>query len=163
MRKVTTNSLSRARSSLTEAEGRDHHHVRAFDALRIIGPGLARSVSAAGETAADQITLRDGSVVKGLVTSVTNGPRGSVEVLVRRAWAEKALLQHVKAWDHSTTAATRLAIGQRRKRLEAWRRERAAGAGPDDRIIAWIDRELARLSAPGKPEPSILLRVRLRQ
>ena len=45
--------------------------------------------AAPGETAADQITLNDGSVVKGLVTSAANGPRGSVEFLVRRAWAEK--------------------------------------------------------------------------
>ena len=39
------------------------------------------------------------------------------------------------SWDHSTAATTRLALRQRRKRLEAWRRERAPGAGPDDRII----------------------------
>jgi hypothetical protein len=117
--------------------------------------------AAAAETAADQITVRDGSVIMGLVTSVTNGPRGSVEVLVRRAWAEKTATKHVQAWDHSTAAATRLALTQRRKRLDAWRRERAPSAGPDDRIIPWIDHELARLSAPGKPEPSFLLKLRL--
>ena len=98
---------------------------------------------------------------EGLVISVTNGPRGSVEFLVRHAWAEKTLKQHAQVWDHSTAATTRLAQGQRRKRLEAWRRERAPGVGPDDRIIFWIDHELARLTAPGKAEPSILLKVRL--
>ncbi len=129
--------------------------------LGLMVVGLAGAGAGRAETVADQITLRDGSVVKGLVTSVTTGPRGSVEFLVRRAWAEKTLTQHLQTWDHSTAAATRLALGQRRKRLELWRRERAPGVGPDDRIIAWIDHELARLSAPGKPEPSILLKLRL--
>jgi hypothetical protein len=53
------------------------------------------------ETVADQITLRDGSVVKGLVTSATSGPRGSVEFLVRRALAETLPKQHIRAWDRS--------------------------------------------------------------
>jgi hypothetical protein len=119
--------------------------------------------AAPAETAADQITLKDGSVVKGLVTSVTNGPRGSVEFLVRRGWAEKLPGQHLQTWDHSTAASTHLAMGQRRKRLESWRRERAPSVGPDDRINRWIDQELARLSAPGEPEPSILLKVRLQR
>jgi len=119
--------------------------------------------AAAADMAADQITLKDGSVVKGLVTSVSNGPRGSVEFLVRRAWAEKMPGKHVQAWDHSTAASTRLALGQRRKRLELWRRERAPHVGADDRIIRWIDQELARVSAPGMPEPSILLKVRLQR
>ena len=40
-----------------------------------VGDG-ARVVS--GAAAADQITLRDGAVVKGLIHSATTGPRGSV-------------------------------------------------------------------------------------
>ena len=130
--------------------------VLAFDAA-------GDAVAAPADNAADQITLRDGSVVKGLVTSVTNGPHGSVEFLVRRAWAAKMPGKHLQAWDHSTAASTRLALGQRRKRLELWRRERAPHVGVDDRIIRWIDQELARLSAPGMPEPSILLKVRLQR
>jgi hypothetical protein len=112
-------------------------------------------------TAADQITLRDGSVVKGLVLSAMNGPRGAVEFIVRRAWAEKAQKHHLQNWDRSTAATTRQARSQRRMRLEAWRRDRGPGVGPDDRIIRWIDQELARLAAPGDPEPSVLLKVRL--
>ncbi len=42
-------------------------------------------------SAADRITLRDGSVVLGVVNATTPGPRGAVEFLVRREWAEKAL------------------------------------------------------------------------
>jgi hypothetical protein len=123
----------------------------------------AAGPAVAADMAADQITLRDGSVVKGLVTSMTNGPRGSVEFLVRRAWAEKMPGKHAQAWDQSTAASTRLALGQRRKRLETWRRERAPHVGADDRIVRWIDQELKRLTAPGMPEPSILLKVRLQR
>ena len=129
--------------------------------LVVLAVGVVGAGAGPAETAADQITLRDGSIVKGLVVSATNGPRGAVEFLVRRAWAEKALKQHLQAWDHSTAASTRLALAQRRKRLELWRRERAPSVGQDDRIIAWIDHALARLSEPGKPEPSTLLKVRL--
>ena len=34
-------------------------------------------------TVAEHVTLRDGSVVLGLVTAVSTGPRGAVELLVR--------------------------------------------------------------------------------
>ena len=115
---------------------------------------------APGIAAADQITLRDGSVVKGLVVAATTGPRGSVEFVVRRAWAEEHMKRHAKV-AAGRRAPGAAATAQRRKRLEAWRRERAASAGPDDRIIAWIDGELARLNAASEPESSILLKVRL--
>jgi hypothetical protein len=113
--------------------------------------------------AGDRVTLRDGSVVLGLVTMSSAGGRGSTELLVRRGWAEKAIGQHLERWDRATAAAARQAGLQRRKRLEAWRRERAPSAEADDRIIGWIDRELARLAAPGEPKPSVLLKVRLPQ
>jgi len=127
--------------------------------LLLVGADGPRPASR--ETAADRVTLRDGSVVFGLVISTTAGTRGSVEFVVRRAWADKTLKQHLQSWDRSTAATTRLAVGQRRKRLEAWSRERASSVGPDDRIMQWINHELARPAAPAKPEPSILLSVRL--
>ncbi|MGZ3394915.1 MAG: hypothetical protein ACXWPK_12845 [Isosphaeraceae bacterium] len=49
---------------------------------------------AAPATATERVTLRDGSVVLGLVTAVSTGPRGAVELLVRRDWAES----HLKTW-----------------------------------------------------------------
>jgi hypothetical protein len=119
------------------------------------GAGLAPS--------ADRVTLRDGSVVLGLVTASSPGVRGATEFIVRRAWAEKAIAQHLHRWDRATAATARQALVQRRKRLEAWRRERARHSEPDDRIIGWIDRELDKLAAPGEPKPSLLLRVRLPQ
>ncbi|MGP0069903.1 MAG: hypothetical protein ACLQGP_40660 [Isosphaeraceae bacterium] len=118
---------------------------------------------AVGEGAADRITLRDGSVVLGLVTASTSGPRGSVEFLVRRDWAEKNLKTHVANWDRSTAATTRRAAELRLKRLTEWRRERATatGVGPDDRIIRWIDRERTRLANPEDLVRSTLMSVRL--
>ncbi len=115
------------------------------------------------EVAADRVTLRDGSVVLGLVTSTTNGPRGSVEFLVRRAWAEKrkALDPHRNRWDRASAATTRLATDQRRKRLEAWKHERAPRVGADDRIVPWIDQELTRLAAAEKSNRSTLIRARV--
>src|SRR5215831_10355064 len=84
---------------------------------------------AAREAAADRITLRDGSVVRGLVIAATSGPRGAVEFLVRRDWAEKHLGDHLAAWERSSAAAIRRAVEQRRQRLMDWRRDRAERAG----------------------------------
>src|SRR5205823_5937364 len=94
---------------------------------------------AAGATAADRIILRDGAVVLGLVTAATSGPRGSVEFLVRRDWAAKHLEDHLADWERSSAAANRHAVEQRRQRLVDWRRDRAEGVGPEDRILPWID------------------------
>ena len=115
----------------------------------------------AGATAADRLTLRDGSVALGLVTAATSGPRGSVEFLVRRDWAEKHLEDHLADWDRSSTAAARRAVEQRRQRLADWRRDRAERVGPDDRIVPWIDRELARLANPEDAARAPMVRVRL--
>ncbi len=122
-------------------------------------PGDAAKSSAA----ADHITLRDGSVILGLVTSATSGARGSVEFLVRRDWAGKNVEDHLALWDQSMLTGVRRAATQRAKRLSAWRKERMAspGVGPDDRIVQWIDRELNRLGNPEDLARSTLVSVRL--
>ena len=84
-----------------------------------------------------------------------------MEFVVRRAWADQHVNRHLQKWQQAITPQVRLATAQRRKRLETWRRERSASAGPDDRVIAWIDEELARLNAAGEPQPSTLIKVRL--
>src|SRR5262249_30855032 len=112
-------------------------------------------------TAADRITLRDGSVVLGLVTAAGAGPRGSVEILVRRDWAEKHVTAWGKRWDRALESSTRLAARERRERLLAWRRERAGSVPADDRIVAWIDRELKRLEQPGRLWRTAILPARL--
>src|SRR5262249_9613578 len=76
-------------------------------------------------------------------------------------WAEKHLKEHLARWNRSAAAATRQSGAERRKRLAAWREERAPGAGTDDRIVQWIDRELARLADPDSAAPSGLPSVRL--
>jgi hypothetical protein len=131
--------------------------------LFLIGADGPRGAASEADAAADRLTLRDGSVVLGLVTSATSGSRSSVEFLVRRDWAEKNLKDHLARWDRSNAAATRRAAEQRQKRLTDWRRERASasGVGPDDRIMQWIDRERNRLANPEDLARSTLLSVRL--
>jgi hypothetical protein len=129
--------------------------------LGLLLVGMDGPRAAPTETAADRITLRDGSIVLGLVTSVAEDPRGSIEFVVRRAWALQSCPERIRGWDRSTAPATGVAISQRRQRLGAWRRERAPTAGPDDRIVRWIDHELALSAAPGGPDRSILIKVRL--
>jgi hypothetical protein len=125
--------------------------------------GVVPARGAPGEAVADRITLRDGSSVLGLVTSATSGPRGGVEFLVRREWAERNVKDHLATWDRAAGAASRRAIEQRRARLEGWLRERekAPGVGPDDRIVRWIGRERERLSDPEAAARTALVPVRL--
>jgi hypothetical protein len=129
--------------------------------LALLVPEADGPRTAAPSPAFDRITLRDRSVVLGLVISISPQPRGPVEFLVRRDWARQHLPRRMPAWERSSVSAARIALAQRRERLHAWRKERAANPADDDRIIPWIDGELARLSAPGAAERSILLRVRV--
>ena len=130
----------------------------------VLGLVLIGSLWSRGDSppssAADRITLRDGSVVLGVVNGTTPGPRGAVEFLVRREWAENALKSRAQSWDRSTTAHVRQAVEQRRKRLQAWRLDRASHVEATDRILKWIDGELAR-TAGGAPPKSVLMSVRL--
>jgi len=129
--------------------------------LAFVQTGADGPRGAAPSAAFDRIALRDRSVVLGLVTSVSPGQRGSVEFVVRREWARKNVARRTHAWERSSASSTRIALAQRQERLRAWRRDRAANPADDDRIIKWIDHELARLSAPGAADQSGLLRVRL--
>jgi hypothetical protein len=116
---------------------------------------------AAPAAATERVTLRDGSVVLGLVTAVSTGPRGAVELLVRRDWAESHLKTWAGKWNRAIEAGSKLAARQRRERLGAWRRERAANTPADDRILAWIDQELKRLDDPGFASRTPLMLVHL--
>ncbi len=133
--------------------------------LFLVGADGPRNPAQPGnaEGAVDRITLRDGSVVLGVVTAATSGPRGAVEFLVRREWAEKHLKDQLARWDRSSSAAVQRAALQRQQRLSAWRRERAAApdVGPDDKIVQWIDREANRLANPQDLSQTPLVGVRL--
>jgi hypothetical protein len=112
-------------------------------------------------TAADRITLRDGSVVLGLVTATAAGPRAGLEILVRRDWAEKNVGSWAKKWNRALEANSKSAARQRRDRLQAWRGERISNAPADDRILVWIDRERKRLDDPSRFARSFLIPVHL--
>ena len=108
------------------------------------------------ETAADAVTLKDGKVILGQV--VDSDRRGPLLVIVRRDWAAKNLPDRLAAWEKAEGPTVQRAEAQHRDRLAAWRRDRPASPAPDDRISAYLDRELAR--KPGS-EKSPLMVVRL--
>jgi hypothetical protein len=112
-------------------------------------------------TAADRITLRDGSVVLGLVTAVSGGPHGGIELLVRRDWVEKKLSAWSKKWMRASDAGARSAVLQRSQRLQNWARERGAFVPADDRILAWIDREVKKLADTTRSTHSRLISIHL--
>src|SRR5438046_1287776 len=89
------------------------------------------------ETAADVVTLRDGKVVLGQI--VDPAPRGALRIVVRREWAVAELPDRAARWQTAETAGLGRARTQRRARLAAWRRERAASVKGDDSILPWID------------------------
>ena len=64
-------------------------------------------------------------------------------MVVRRAWAEAELPDRLKAWQAVEAPTLKRSREDRIRRLEAWKRDRAADA--NDPVIAWIDAELARL------------------
>src|SRR5262249_20825222 len=111
--------------------------------------------------AADRLVLRDGSVVLGVVASVSSGPRGAVDLLVRRGWAESHLKVWAGKWDRSIENAARIAARERNERLTSWRRGRATAAKGDDRILTWIEQELKRIHDPLQVAHTPLMPVHL--
>ena len=109
-------------------------------------------------TVADAVTLRDGKVVLGEV--VEPAPRGQSLMHVRRAWARDNVSDWAKRWEAAEAPATRRASAQRLGRLKSWQRERG-NPGPDDRISAWLGREVERLDAKdgGAETPLMLLKL----
>lgn len=110
---------------------------------------------------ADRVTLRDGKVARGLVTSTATGVHAGLEILIRRDWAEANLPNWFKTWDRAAQSAAKPAVSKRRSRLKTWRRERATVAPQNDPILAWIDRELTRLDDPKTSVQTPLLAVRI--
>jgi hypothetical protein len=111
------------------------------------------------ETAADEITLRDGRVVLGQV--IEPAPRGTVMVLVRRSWAEAEIPDWYARWKSAEAPAIRRARSQRLERLSSWRRNRAPFVAADDSILAWIDREIAHVGDKDAKSETTLMSVRL--
>src|SRR4051794_15537335 len=98
---------------------------------------LLAAKPSAPDTAADIVTLRDGSVVLGQV--VEPSPRGTVTMYVRRAWAEANLPDLARRWGDAEKPEQGRARKLRRDRLARWKRERVAEPGQVDPIGDWID------------------------
>ena len=117
----------------------------------------ALAASPVGDTTADSVTLRDKTVVLGVIAE--QGPRG-VLLYVRREWARENVPKAAERWERAERTATIRAAAQRRERLLAWKGDRAsAPAAGRDLISPWIDRELDRLKAG--PTASTLMAVKL--
>jgi hypothetical protein len=120
---------------------------------------LTTGVPASPITAADRVTLRDGSVLLGQVAESSS--RNGLKVIVRRTWVDVNLPDRAQHWRATERPTLRRAQAQRRERLQAWRRARAESAEKDDRINAWIDAELSRLADAHSEPESVLMVVHL--
>ncbi len=107
------------------------------------------------EPAADSVTLRDGSTVLGQL--IEPSPRGKVNLVVRRSWAEKALPAKLKAWEAAETPTTRRAVMERLRRLEAWSRDRAASPIAEDEIARWLPEEIRRVKDSQEKPPLMVV------
>ena len=116
---------------------------------------LAAGPAVAPASAADSLTLHDGSVVKGRIVDPSR--RTAVSIMMSRAWAEAKIPKRMAAWRAVEDRTQKKARAQRVARLEAWKRERG-GADQDDAIGKLIDAELERL-ADKDAKPSRLMVV----
>ena len=121
-------------------------------------PVLSLLAAAEPDSVADRVTLRDGAVILGQVLDPS--PKGTLVVVVRRAWADSNLPELSRRWQASEISVAARAMKLRRDRLIAWRRDRAGNAAGADPISSWIDHQL-KTDAAGAGERPPLTIVRL--
>lgn len=123
----------------------------------IIGLLAATAAEPSLDPVGDAIILRDGRTVRGILLPTSR--LGDQNLIVRRAWAEATLADRVERWRTAEAPRVRRAVDLRRRRLETWKRDRAAGLAlaRGDRIGTWIDAELTELARPDGPPPSLLM------
>ncbi len=109
------------------------------------------------KSVADRIVLRDRKELFGQVDDSSTDT--VLTVLARREMVRKTLPDWSKKWEDAERGMIVAALRQRRDRLAIWRRERPPQPAPDDRITAWLDRELSE--TPGSVAPSPLIAIRL--
>jgi hypothetical protein len=108
------------------------------------------ALAGSSDSAADVVTLKDGTRVLGQV--LNSSKQGKAVMLVRREWAEANLPGRAKAWRAAEAPWMAEARRDRLRRLEAWRDERSGGLGAGagkDSVLQWIDAEVDRLKAAG--------------
>ncbi len=118
---------------------------------------LALSPLIGPEPVAETVVLKDGTVLRGLVTATD--PRAGTTLVVRREWVQEHAPDFLARWDADAAPRQQRAVEQRRTRLRAWRRERAAAAEAGDRVLAAIDRALARLDDGAEAAETPLIAV----
>ncbi|WZO96236.1 hypothetical protein EP7_003225 [Isosphaeraceae bacterium EP7] len=106
--------------------------------------------------AADQVTLRDGVVVPGVIIQVS--PRGGPTLIVERGWAKANAPKWLEGWERAEAPSTLAASKQRRKRLDDWAAERHS-AGADDAISNWIEAQRARADNSAAQSPLLVARI----
>ncbi len=130
------------------------------------GPKFAPS-----KTAAEVVTLRDGTTILGQIVETPPPKKGHANatqpilMVVRRAWGEVHQKERLSSWERSDAQKLRQVEKQRKERLVRWRRERSAVVAEDqrqaDRILTWIDSQLDGLGDPGRSDQSTLLIARI--
>ncbi len=102
------------------------------------------------DSAADVVTLKDGTEVLGQVVNASK--QGKTVLIVRREWAETEVPELAKTWRTAEAPWMARARAQRLARLETWRDERARAVGAkagQDSILGWLDAEIAHLKTEG--------------
>ncbi len=110
--------------------------------------------------AAETVTLKDGTVLKGLILDSSSGPRGKVIVAVRRSMIAKTAPVWSKRRFEQERATWREAVRERVGRLKAWRAERRDGPGEDRKLSRWIDDQIASLGrVENQPDSPLFVAV----
>lgn len=121
--------------------------------------GMLWAMLGQGESASDVVTLKDGTVARGLV--VNPDERGQLVLVVRRAWAEAEIPEKAKAWRAAEAPWMARARAERLDRLKTWVQERKAASGTpaDDSIAKWVEPKIAELEALGPDQglPTLLM------
>lgn len=110
--------------------------------------------------AAETVTLKDGTVLKGLILDSSSGQRGKVIVAVRRSLIAKTAPVWSKRRFEQERATWREAVRERAGRLKAWRAERRDGPGEDRKLSRWIDDQIASLGrVENQPDSPLFVAV----
>lgn len=110
--------------------------------------------------AAETVTLKDGTVLRGLILDSTAGPRGKITVAVRRSSIAKTAPVWAKRRFDQERASWRDAVRERAGRLKAWRAERRDGPGVDRRLTRWIDDQIGSLArTENQPDSPLFVAV----